>query len=371
MDLDYITGEGLRQSLESDFLELERSHAAKNWKSVHVLAGSIVEALLVDTLLALPGWSGKDPLAMQLSDVISSCKQEKIISDRAADLSSVLRSYRNLIHPGRLVRLQESLPDETSADVARALVKMIVTEVAQKRRAIVGLTADQIISKVLRDHNVNSILRHILNEVSDKQRRRLLLDLFPVEYEHACTDSFVDQARLEVAFRTVLETSSEEIKRDVAAAAVTVIREADGDRVERHITAFFLAKDLQFVLEKDRPMVVDHLLSMGSGDRQVLYQKKIDILSGVSTYLTKENFGRWVNEYVRTTLYSREKSIRESARNAFTWEAAGLKDELRSLLDVRLNGWRNTLSGKADLCQIIDDLQQEIQGNYEFLYGAS
>ncbi len=371
MDLDYITGEGLRQSLESDFLELERSHAAKNWKSVHVLAGSIVEALLVDTLLALPGWSGKDPLAMQLSEVISSCKQEKIISERAADLSSVLRSYRNLIHPGRLVRLQESLPDETSADVARALVKMIVTEVAQKRRSVVGLTADQVISKVLRDHNANSILRHILNEVSDKQRRRLLLDLFPVEYERACEDSFADQDRLEVAFRTVLETSSEDIKREVAAAAVAIIREADGDRVERYIAAFFTATDLRFVLEKDRPMVVDHLLSMGSGDRQLLYQKKIEIWSGLSDYLTKDNIGKWINEYVRAILYSREKSIRESAKNAFAWEAAGLKGELKSLLEGRIGSWKNTLSGKAELSQVIDDLRQEIQDTYDFLYGSS
>ena len=371
MDLDYITGEGLRQSLESDFLELERSHAAKNWKSIHVLAGSIIEALLVDTLVALPGWSGKDPLAMQLSEVISSCKQEKIISERAADLSSVLRSYRNLIHPGRLVRLQESLPDETSADVARALVKMIVAEVAQKRRAVVGLTADQVVSKVLRDHNANSILRHILNEVSDKQRRRLLLDLFPAEYERVLEDSFGDGARFEVAFRTVLESSSEEIKRDVAAAAVAIIREADGDRVERYITAFFVATDIQFVLDKDRPLVVDHLLSMGSGDRQLLYQKKIEIWSGLSNYLAKENITRWVNEYVRTILYAREKSLRESAKNAFTWEAGSLKGELKRLLDARVDAWKGAVSSKPELIPIIDDLQQEIQDSHDFLYGSS
>jgi hypothetical protein len=248
---------------------------------------------------------------------------------------------------------------------------MIVTEVAQKRRSVVGLTADQVISKVLRDHNANSILRHILNEVSDKQRRRLLLDLFPVEYERACEDSFADQDRLEVAFRTVLETSSEDIKREVAAAAVAIIREADGDRVERYIAAFFTATDLRFVLEKDRPMVVDHLLSMGSGDRQLLYQKKIEIWSGLSDYLTKDNIGKWINEYVRAILYSREKSIRESAKNAFAWEAAGLKGELKSLLEGRIGSWKNTLSGKAELSQVIDDLRQEIQDTYDFLYGSS
>ncbi len=337
---DYIIGEELRESLEKDFLELERSHGAGNWKSVHVLAGSIVEALLVDTLLSLRGWSGKDPLAMQLADVITSCKQEKVISDRAADLCSVIRSYRNLIHPGRLVRLKEDLPDETSAAVAVALVKMIIDEVARKRRTEVGLTADQVISKIARDHNANSILKHLLGEVSEKQRRRLLLDLLPIEYSSACEDPYADESRFEIAFRTIFDSSDETLKRDAATAAVAVIREADGDSVVRYITAFFVASDLEFVAEKDRPIVIDHLLAINDSGKQIMRQKVIDIWSGLYLYLNKDNVGKWANEYVRCILYSRDTAVRASARTAFIWEACNLGGDVGVRLEQRLDGWK-------------------------------
>lgn len=363
-----ITGEGLRESLEKDFLELERSNLAGNWKSVHVLAGSIVEALLVDTLLSLPGWSGKNPLEMQLAEIITNCKQEKIMSDRAADLCSVLRSYRNLIHPGRLVRLKEALPDETSAAVALALVKMIVDEVAQKRRTVVGLTADQVISKIVRDHNANSILKHLLNEVSEKQRRRLLLDLLPAEYDRACEDLSGDESRLEVAFRTIFDSSDDSVKKDAAAAAVAVIREADGDSVERYIKAFFIASDLEFVLEKDRPMVVDHLLTISASSKQLMHQKVIDIWSGLFAYLTEDTVGKWVNEYVRCIVYSRDNTVRANARTAFTWEACSLKDILQIRLDQHLSSWRSSFSNKRESAQIIEDLQQEIQSLRDIIF---
>jgi hypothetical protein len=60
-------------------------------------------------------------------------------------LSTVIRSYRNLIHPGRALRLKETYTAE-DAKVAGTLVDIILREVAAKQEQVRGLTAEQITS---------------------------------------------------------------------------------------------------------------------------------------------------------------------------------------------------------------------------------
>ena len=101
-NFDFIADDTFRHNLEADDDELARCIKAKSWKAVVVLAGSVVEVILVDALVArgFRTKSGGDALSMSLADVIETYQREEIISDKAAHLSSVIRSYRNLIHPG-------------------------------------------------------------------------------------------------------------------------------------------------------------------------------------------------------------------------------------------------------------------------------
>src|SRR5206468_10963333 len=163
-----------RKSLEDDYREMRRCFDAEAWKSVHVLAGSIVEAPLTDYLCSTTNATRpkKDPLRIDLGEAISICRDEKVLLDRTADLCSAIKSYRNLIHPGRMVRLEEQAPDKGSATVALAVVDMIAEEVAKQRRKAVGLTAEQILSKVLRDVNSLPLLKHLIHEASEQQRER-------------------------------------------------------------------------------------------------------------------------------------------------------------------------------------------------------
>jgi len=106
----------LRQCLESDYKELRACLKAEAWKAVHVLAGSIVEAVLIDAL----GSAGVDPKRLEsesLAGLISLAKDNSIVDDEAVDLSTVIRKYRNLIHPGRTKRLAKT-PDRSGAIVA-------------------------------------------------------------------------------------------------------------------------------------------------------------------------------------------------------------------------------------------------------------
>ncbi|MGH2396428.1 MAG: hypothetical protein ACRDFW_05455, partial [bacterium] len=90
--LDFITSEDFRASLEADYRELRACLDAEAWKAVHVLSGSILEALLIDSLLAHsnPGLTEQQILKTDLAGIIEQCKAKGIISQRAADLSSVV-----------------------------------------------------------------------------------------------------------------------------------------------------------------------------------------------------------------------------------------------------------------------------------------
>jgi hypothetical protein len=61
ISFDFITHDDFRRSLESDWVELESCYGSKAWKSVHVLAGSIIEALLIDCLSSSTGCTVSQP----------------------------------------------------------------------------------------------------------------------------------------------------------------------------------------------------------------------------------------------------------------------------------------------------------------------
>ncbi len=58
---DFISGEEFRESLDADYHELNSAMEVHAWKAVHVLAGSIIEALLVDYLTA-SNYQAKNPM---------------------------------------------------------------------------------------------------------------------------------------------------------------------------------------------------------------------------------------------------------------------------------------------------------------------
>ena len=226
---------------------------AESWKSSQVLAGSIVECLLIDYLTSRSGVpaGSKDPLKMDLAEAIAVCKAEGALSDRTADLCTVVKSYRNLIHPGRMVRLQESPPSKSSCDIAVALIELIVQDIAKTRRTVVGLTAEQIVSKLARDEGSLSILKHLLDDVREIQRIRLLSESLPEAYfqnQNNEDDPFsLTIDRFADAFRIIFDSVSDDIKKQVVANFVRLLREEDGPKITTYRRAFFRSGDLAYV----------------------------------------------------------------------------------------------------------------------------
>lgn len=360
---DYITSKEFRESLEADYAELRRCAENKAWKSVQVLAGSIVEALLVDYLLATkhPSRPNKDPLKLDLAEAITICRQEKVLSDRTADLCSVVRSYRNLIHPGRMVRMEEPAPSASSSTIALGLIELITEDLTKVLRAKVGLTAEQILSKVERDANALTILPHLLLEVNEHQRDRLLLEIIVPAYMSLLVQQRDDpfdegvndvKDRLRRAFRTIFDAVPEPIRQRVASEFVRVLREEDGQYVLDYGAAFFNAGDMAYLPESNRAMVKEHLLGTVSGMHNA---DSINRIFGIEAFLTTDEVRKWLDPFVRTLVSPTMKAgLKERVRNqVLVASTIFTTNEIDDAISERLASWvkffnENTAPEKAE-----------------------
>lgn len=364
-NFDYITSADFRVSLESDYAEMRRCAEANAWKSAQVLAGSIVESLLIDYLSSTtnPTRPAKDSLKLDLGEVISICKSEGVLSDRTADLCSVIRSYRNLIHPGRLVRLKEQPPSKTTCDIAIALIDLIVDDIAKTRRAAVGLTAEQILSKIIRDPGCLTILKHLLAEASEQQRERLLIELIPATYfdQLANDDPFDETAdRLSSAHRITFESVDKSVKERVAQEFVRILKEEDGQRVNQYRAAFFRASDLAYVSQQNQQMVKEHLLGAAPSIHTF---HSIHMLEGIGPYLQPDDCVKWLDLFVRTLGSATAKDpVKNKTREALIDTVFFTSKEFDARVTKRLDEWLahyQRLNNRANAA-LVKGLQEEI-----------
>jgi hypothetical protein len=111
----YVADVKLRSIVARDYGEAQRAFVAKCWKSVIILSGGIIEAVLLDILQQKQGAaiaakaapSQPDLTKWPLSDLIDVSVELGLVSQGVEKLSHPVREYRNLIHPG--VELRKGL----------------------------------------------------------------------------------------------------------------------------------------------------------------------------------------------------------------------------------------------------------------------
>jgi hypothetical protein len=108
----FVSDGKLRSILERDYEELQRAFVARCWKAVIILSGGGIEAILTD-LLGQDGASARaataapkepDITKWSLSHLIAVAVELRKISEAVEKLSSPVREYRNLAHPGNELR---------------------------------------------------------------------------------------------------------------------------------------------------------------------------------------------------------------------------------------------------------------------------
>jgi len=245
-----------------------------------------------------------------LGEAADACFGEKVLSKKALDLTSVVREYRNLIHPGRVIRLGEKV-DRNSSVVAKALVDMVVDEVVAARKQVYGFTAEQLLNKVESDSSAIAVLSHYLKRTNECERLRLLVDLVPNRFIELQGEEFSGSNELPQLFRKVFDTLSKEDKEIVSGRFVQLLKEGTGKAIRLYESAFFEARDLEFVEESDRELVKDHILHRL---RTEYSEESVKIASGIVGFLKEAELFRVVSQHVRG-ISSRNARNREAGKS--------------------------------------------------------
>lgn len=142
-ELTFITDPGLREVLRIDLGSTNLALSNGEWKAATVLAGSIVEALLLWALqkrtttdiqnsivdLKSKGVSIKHSASnvedWMLYELIEVSEELKIITPDTAKQARLAKDFRNLIHPGRNIRLGQTCNRGTALSAVAAVEHVI------------------------------------------------------------------------------------------------------------------------------------------------------------------------------------------------------------------------------------------------------
>jgi hypothetical protein len=147
--LGFLPDDGFRRVLQLDVGAVNAALAASQWKAATVLAGSVVEALLLAALTnrhaeaALTnaageaqrrGWlhrvPNRGPEHWHLPDYVAVAAQLGLIDDHTRTQCELARDFRNLVHPGRVRRVGTPC-DRGTALAAVAAVELVVRDLSR------------------------------------------------------------------------------------------------------------------------------------------------------------------------------------------------------------------------------------------------
>ena len=360
----FIADRQFRASVESDQAELNVCIEHGAWKAAHVLAGSIVEALLVETLLSVE-YKKADPHKMTFDSAIEACAAEKIITSKTAGLTNVVREYRNLIHPGRVIRLKEAVTEQ-GARIAAQLVDLIAQEVARFRQGRLGYTADQIVSKLEKDTPAAaSILPHLLRATHANERERLLLEVIPMRHNELNVDEIntgpkpAEKAALERCFHLAMEGATPELRAKVSERHVRIITDEDREYVLEYCSAFFRSPDIHFIEKPDRELVVDFLLSEIEGGSLAR-----ECFRGLATYVPDEKVAEFVRHLLHMAVINKENHSewQKLAEDEVDLLSPDNRQKADKLVDIWINHYRE--KKKQDFVDALEVIKHSTDPSY-------
>jgi len=124
----FMFDDRFRRLVSRDYGELSQLDSVTTPKAVMVLSGSVIEGVLSDAILATGYLSFSQIQNCNFSRLIEDAKKLRILTK--TELSTVLRGYRNLVHPG--VEIRERIEfDDADANVSMFAVEVIIREVAK------------------------------------------------------------------------------------------------------------------------------------------------------------------------------------------------------------------------------------------------
>jgi hypothetical protein len=360
---DFITDEGLRKGLGSDYNEMTQCAEVGAWKAVHLLAGSIIEAVLVDYLVGTAKQKKPDPMTMGMAELISAGKKAGVLGKKSTDLAGALKEYRNLIHPGRSKRLNE-VPDREGAIVAQSLVRLIVGEISEKQTKERGFTAEQISRKFATDPSAINISEHLLKRASEHELERLIVEIVPEAYFSELEDEYPRAEFLRSQsslYRSAFIYAPEEVKQSAMRTYVKILREAHGTLVEIYERKFVRAHHFAWVEEDDQALVKEHLIAQ-------LDDPDLDLLNaaeGIGAFLNERDVKGFVDRLVRISVTKRNEPVGIAAKKLLMDEYSNTPGDLDPIIVKRLADWVKAYENRGEQGEPAAAIAREIHSVYD------
>ncbi|GAL01285.1 hypothetical protein JCM19314_729 [Nonlabens ulvanivorans] len=169
-DFNFIQDHQFKRILIRDYVELNNCLESKAFKSVLVLSGSIIEALLLEFLLNNPpnGYTKSKINKLKFFELIELSETINLISKTTKDLSTVIREYRNYVHPNKELRSKSDI-NEDKAVIACRLVNMVISSVKENHPKLYGNKAEDVFSKLHSDSHSRKILNYLLDKMNQNE----------------------------------------------------------------------------------------------------------------------------------------------------------------------------------------------------------
>jgi hypothetical protein len=341
-DFSFISDDVLRKMIERDKKELDTALESGLCKATMVLAGSLIEAVLVDYFKAFPP-SVAPPKGLSIDEaslhwLINTAKTDGAISERAESISIVVKDFRNLIHPGREHRRKEKV-DYRSASITVNLIEMIFDEIRESYIRKLGYTAQAAIAKVRLDPSCKAILSRMVEQMSEIERLKLLVAI-PEICEQEELSNHIEQN-----FLNLHSLLAKHIPETMLKAEVQKICEYLDHRSSAAILHYikFFVKYLEFLEEKDRKELVVYLWNiLATGN--VL---ELRLLSLLDRKALAGHLGSFPEKYSSRVVQTRLIPInREPTSEELEKEFLGLFASLLFLMpNSHLETVKNLLSG--------------------------
>jgi len=366
MNFDFIADSRFRTLLTRDYLELQKCLKNEASKSVLILSGSILEAALSDFFIQFPidGKSESSILKSNLGTLIDIAESEKIITSKEKNLATVVKDYRNLIHPGKEIRKDEKFNSE-SATIAAKVVDIILKSIKTVYISKYGHTAEEILERLKHDWHYQSVFDKVVVKLNQNEKEKLLKLLVDFDiWEKSHWDSFLYDNRpirneyYDLVFVKPLTNQLKPLlPNDVIKNYLNqLVKEIETGSKERAYCLYNLFHDNIGELESDeQELIVIYMLgfaiSLLEDTNDIALEKTYSTIGKyVKSDKTKETLEKFIEDY------SVNSSGSEKDLDIFEHVINGLKVELRTEMLQYLTDF---LPSKENLCPYLNKFYNE------------
>jgi len=352
----------LRRDLGSDYEELQKALKAYLHKSALVLAGGIVEAVLINYLRVIGyrhGPKKTDPDRMSLEDLISACRSEGALSQETAALCTVMRGYRNLVHPGRILREGES-PDHARAEVAAKAVERVLEDVHNRIRKRPEWAAERVLEEFDWPPPLKRTVEKKIGQLPEADLIRLLVDVLPNRAaEASCNDDEVTLDGCDKCFWAAFKLASPEARTKAAAATLGVIEATAPYNSSGLIGALFSAELLPYLDCVNRDVLISYVVDELDGRVRNGHWMRV---AGLGSFLSESDVPAFIEALARGVVRGDDR-LRSFVKKAIVDEAKAMSDECRRLALIHLDKLIESLrrKGKGEGAARLSEVRFQIE----------